>query len=98
MTIENFINETAKSVGGLKLLSPQNTKELVGLLVGSGKKVLGIDGIFVNTEGTRPSMADSLLAYKLYDAGLSPPEIEKKINSFVDERAAQKDLLFEVVF
>ncbi len=96
--IEKFIHQNAKAVGGIKVFTLENTEVLVNLLVDNGKKILGIDGIFVSNEGDRPSMEDSILVYKWYDEGLSNEQIKERILQFITSRKNNKDLFFEIVF
>ena len=96
--IDKFIQEHATQIGGIKVFASQDAKEFVRLLIGNERKILGVDGIFVNQEGHRPSMEDSILTQEWYDEGISESKIETQISKFINERADKQDLLFEIVF
>jgi hypothetical protein len=96
--LNQFIQEKSRPAGSIKLFKPQDAEKLVRLLISAGRKVHGVDGVFVNEEGHRPSMEDSISTSDLYNTGRPGKEIETKVCKFIEERASKKNLFFEVVF
>ena len=95
--INSFVEEKAISSYGIKLFNAKDAIELTKLLCAENIKILGVDGIFLLREGTRPSMEDSILTGKLYDK-FTNNEVEKIICNFLQEKENKEDLFFEVIF
>jgi hypothetical protein len=91
--LEKFGNRAVKR-GGLFLFSDKDALAVIDGARQAKMQILGIDGIFLEGEATRPSLDDSV-DFTL--RGNTPADVYRASTDFI-KRHANLNLFFEIVF